>query len=185
MLKSFKTKELVFLTLMGVVLSLNDIFFSNALTGMIGIPASGTIITTIIFATLITIGAFTIRKFGSIAIMAGIWGFLYGLSGASGGLFIIRFTLAIIVGLIIDIIISLFRYKLLGYYIALIFGNAVSIPISVGVYNLLKAPGAEKLQEAMWLFTLITAILALLGVLLGHYIYNRIKNKNFVRQISS
>jgi len=142
-------------------------------------------INSIYWFAIAVIGALTVKKFGSATIL----GFVYALLATPTPLFgppgIYKIVLGISLGLVVDIIALIFRYRNIAYYIAPVIGNILSVFELILAYKLLGLPGAEQIIAILPYMLLILSVEALIGGWLGIKIYNKIKDKRIIRQIQS
>jgi hypothetical protein len=124
MLKGFSTKQLIFLALIGTLAFLVDVIVTYSFFFATGITGIGYIVTTFLFVVVLVIGSLTIKRFGAFTIMALVYSLLmFPIQGPR------KIIVALIIGLVVDSILYISKYKRLGYYIAGIIGTIVTISL--------------------------------------------------------
>jgi len=180
MLKSFSTKQLIFLTLIGTLAFLIDIIITYSFYFATGITGIGYIVTTFFFVVILVVGSLSVKKFGAFTIMALVYAFLmFPIQGPR------KLIVALIIGIIVDTILYFSNYKKLGYYLAGFVSTLVTIGLFALYLFLLKLPEFDKFISALPLFVLPALIEMAIAVWAGFFIYNKIKNKKIVKQISN
>ena len=95
-----------------------------------------------------------------------------------------KIVLGILLGLIADLIVFLFKYKKPGYYLALMVANVLSLIFSYYALIILGLPGADQLKDYLVFFSLWYAFTAFLGSGIAIFLYERkVKNMRLVQQI--
>ena len=184
MFKHFTTKQLIFIALIGAVLFLMDLTISTVIDVATGIIGAGYIVIIIFFTLIATVGALIIPKFLVFTIMAFIYAALAIPTQVFGPPGFSKVIIAIVIGLTMDIIVKTFKYKKISYYLALIIGNIASLLLYVLAAIFLGFPGTENLLPYLWLFTVLYGIESIVGVWIGFKLYNKLKNKRILQQIS-
>jgi len=184
MLKGFKTKELIFLTLMGVLMFLIDFSISSGIDAASGISGIGYIVSGFIFVGLGVFAALVVRRFFSITILGLIYGVLAIPTPIFGPPGFYKIIIGLSVGIIADLIVFLFRYKKLGYYLSFTIGNLLTLPIWIFVLISFGLPGVDAVIKIIWLVIGVYFIQGLFGAWIGFKLYNKIKNKKIIKQIS-
>ena len=184
MLKRFTTKQLVFVALVGAALFVIDLLVSG-ISAATGVAGAGGLINAIFFVGLATIGGLVVKKFGSYTIMAFIYGVLAVPTLAFGPPGVHKIFLAILLGLIADTVILLFRYRQIGYYFSLTIANVLGLPVMLFAFVYLGLPGADALRQALWFLMGVYAVESVIGAWLGILLYNKkISKMGIVQQIS-
>ncbi len=187
MFKSFTIKGIVFIALMGALLFVVNFSLGAGIIVISGIPASSGFITGLTNLIFITLTALIIRKFGSVTLMYVVYGLLAiptPMAGGAPGL-VWKVIPLIISAFLLEIPLYAAKYKKLGFIIGvpvLIVVGAISYVL---FYVLLGLPEADKFLKAIPIMLVAFTILGYIGTWLGFVIYNKIKNKSFVRQLSS
>ncbi len=184
MLKKWAIKKFIFIALMaalGTVIS----YFTTAINVITGIPLSS-FLSPLILTIFFVLTALVIRKFGAVTLLGIIWGILVIPSPALGGPGLHKVPLMFAICLVFDIIFYIFRKR---EKLAVILASAVSVGLTpwllLFIGTLMGLPGLEKTRELVWVMTLMGVVTAVIGALIAVFIYNKLKNKRAVRQISS
>lgn len=185
MFKSISTKELVFLTLMGVMWFVLDFIIGQWMNAITGLYMVG-------FLSAIVSGFFGVMlakirpKFGSFTIALLIWGLLALPTASAGPVgFWPKVIIEVFVGFMADCWFFLARYRnwsvYVGFYIMvlLLYGLSVSAMVLMGI------PEADKILKMLPIVIVGFWIIGTIGLVLGFYVYRKIKDKNIVRQISA
>jgi len=184
MLKSFSTKQLIFIALMGAILFVMDLAVSG-ISVAIGIPGAGGLLNTIFFVALATIGGRVIKKFGAFTMMALIYAILAVPNTTFGPPGLYKIPLALFIGLLADCIAAGFNYSNKSCYFSLPIANVLSIPLGLFAMSYLGLPGAEELAKYLWLFMGLYLVESEIGAWIGIVIYNKKLNKvRIINQIS-
>lgn len=186
MLKKFSVRELVFIAMIGALLFILDLSISTGIDAITGIPASGTLITTLFFVALATIGGLTIRKFGTYIGMGLIYAILATPNTVFGPPGVYKILLGLIVGIVADMIVFSSNYRKIGYYLGLTAGIIVSLPILLYFMNLLGLPGAKELSSVLWFIIGLSAVESLIGTWIGMNLYEKkISKMRIIKQIQT
>lgn len=185
MLGKFSTKELVFIALFGALMFVLSFVFGSALNIALGNPAASGFASTLIQAIIMTIAVLSVKKFGVITIMWLIYGIFAvptNMLGSLPGLF--KIMLAFGIGFIFDLVTYLGKYKKWSLFVGFVAMYAVLVPVTIWFYLTLGIPGADKvIKYAPYLFS-IFLIESFIGILIGLFIYKKIKHKRMLRQIT-
>ena len=184
MLKGFKTKELVILAIMGAVIFLIGITLGAVIVSATGVPMAGGLITGFVMAFFFAITTITIKKFGSGLILALLVTLLSAPTANMGPPGAYKIIVGLFIGLVIDLILLAGRNSKISYYISIPIAYAFSLPINLIFMKYLGLQGFEKLFNFLIPGMIIYFINALLGVWLAFKVYNKIKNKKIIKQIS-
>lgn len=183
--KSFNTKELAFIGLMGALMFALSFLFGSALNIATGNPAASGFITQIIQGIILTVAVLTTRKFGTATYMWLIYGILAIPTNMWGGLpGMYKVLISLATGLIFDTVIYLFRYKIRGLFAGSITTYIVLVPVLLWFYTQLNIPGAEKVLKYWPIMIVIFFALFSFGIWVGLKIFNRIKNKRTIKLIT-
>jgi hypothetical protein len=178
----FNIKELTFIGLSGVSMFLLSFLFGSALNVATGNPAASGFITQIFQGLILAIALLTVNKFGTATIMWLIYGILAIPTNMFGGFpGIYKVGLCLILGLVMDTAMYLFKYKKWSLYLAGLVTYVAETPLVLYLYTLLKIPGAELVIKYGLIMVSIFFIEFSLGVFIGTKIFNRIKNKRAIR----
>lgn len=183
----FKTKELIFIALMAAALFVVNLLVGSgiiAATGIVGASGFVTGLTNLIF---ITFTALVLKRFWSLTLLYLIYGILAIPTPMAGGPpgFFWKIIPLIITAFIFEVVVYFFHYKKRGFVIALPAFVILGISAYILTYWALGMPELEKVI-AVWPIMIIAFVpLGYLGIWLGFVIYNRIKNKRVIYQITS
>jgi hypothetical protein len=184
--ENLKTKELIFLTLMGVLWFLLDFIVGqwvNAVTGLFLIGAAVSSIVAGFFAIILI----KIRpKFGTLTIPLLIFGILCIPTPSGGPVgFWPTAVINFLVGLIADAWLKATKYKnwaiITSFYIlaTLLLYSQTIVMVWMGI------PESQKILSLMHFVVLGFWIIGSLGLWLGFKVYKKIKDKPIIRQISA
>ncbi len=183
-LKHFSTKQIIFLAIIGALLFVMD-FFVSGISTIVGVPFVGGLINTLFFVGLATIGGLIVRRFGAYTLMAFIYGVLAIPNNTFGPPGVYKIIIVLFLGLVADIIIFAFGYRVIGYYFSLTIANVLGIPVGLFTFRYLNFPGADELAKIIWLLMIIYAVESIIGAWVGIKLYEKkISKMNVVRQIS-
>lgn len=183
MLKRFNTRQLIFITLIGVLLFLTELFISG-LSGLI-VAGSGFLLVAIFWTTIALIGGLTRKKFGTFTLMAFIYGALAIPTTVFGPPGIYKIFLALLTGFSVDLTIFIFNYKKIGYYFGAAIGQIVGLLLFVLAFILFGFPGKLELISSLWFLIPLYGIEGIIGAWIGFMIYNKIKNKSVIKQLQA
>ena len=184
MFKRFNTKELVFLAFMSAFLiALNLVIGTAAATFSL---EAGEFIGGITNAIVLTFVALTLNSFGAISIFYLIYSLLalpFPLGGGPPG-FMLKIPLLVIPIIFFDLILYLTKFKKLGFVVGWpisIFALAI---VHLLIFYLLEMPEFDKLLKALPILIIGLIVLGYIGIWIGFKIYNRVKDKRIIQQIS-
>jgi len=181
----YSTKQLIFTALMGALMFSLSFILGSGLNILINPAASG-FTSALIQPILITIAALTLRRFGIATTMYLVYGFLAIPTNMVGGLPApFKILIVLLMGITFDIFIHFGKYKKISFYLGSIVMQVITVVALVYFYVLLGIPNSEKFIAAAPLFAIIGIIESFIGILIGMWIYNKIKNKNIVRQLQN
>lgn len=169
---------------MGAVLFLQDISISIPIYAATGIPGAGYAIIGITFVLVAIVGALVVPRFGSFTIMAFIYSVIAIPTPVYGPPGLFKVLMSVMVGLIGDLLICVFRFKRPGYYLAGAVCNMVSVLLYVQMAFLLGLPEAGDYANTLWTLVVIYGVEGLIGTWLGHIVFDKIKKRRIVQQIS-
>lgn len=184
MLKKFKTKELVFIALMAVLLFVINFILGAWLNALTGIPFMNGVVTGITFGIFMAIMARTLPKFWTFTLFFLIYSLIElptNLGGAPG--FWPKIPINILTGLAADIFLFSFRYKRWSYYPGFIILSTVNLFAFIFFLNLLGMPGVRELLGIVWWLLPLYWILGSMGIIVGHRITDRLENNKTYLQI--
>jgi hypothetical protein len=186
MLKSFTTKQLIFIALMSAFMFVGDFILAAGIVVVTGIPLSGGIISLIFISFIYVTILLTVRKFGTATLIALIYTALASPTSSFGPPGFYKIMIGVVLGLVVDIILSYGKYKKWAFYLSIFFGFMIVAPVMWGMLVLLNLPGAEDLGNILLIFMLIQGVEALIGCWLARLVYNKKLSKlKIIKQISS
>jgi len=185
MLEKFKTKELIWISLvtaLGFVLAIFTLTASTA----IGNPALGGLMAMFLAPLLIALIYLPVKKFGSIILFGLIFSFLSVptpmITQTPGFHKVPIILVAVIVGEIIYFFVKNDKYKSVFGGV----GMTVSLWIMLLItFPMLGLPAAERFLKMAAPLTIIAGILGAIGGYIGYLIYKKIENKLFIKQLQS
>ena len=184
MLKRFTTKQLTFIALMGALIFVIAFSISVGFNIVTGTPMVGGIVANLIVVSLWVITVLVIRKFGT-GILLGLIHTILSTPTANFGLpGFYKIFIGLFIGLFIDVVLYIGNYKKIAYYIGIGLGVASAIPLMFFALTLLGVPEAEKISKILISATAIYLVESLIAVWIGFKLYNKIKNKRVIQQIS-
>lgn len=184
MLKGFTTKQLIFITLISVLSVVFGYMFGvlNVITGIPLVAAVNGLIATILATYLFLI----IRKTGVIFLFYLIHGVLIIPSPAIGPPGIYKLFVMILIALVIEIILLVFGKRIkLGVPVAMAIGLMLVPILTFYIASAMNVPNMEKTLPFLPPILATALVFGLLGSWLGFKLYNKLKNKRILRQISS
>lgn len=187
MLKSFSTKQLIFIALMAALLLILNLILGGALIAITGVPLANGIITGITFGLFLVLMLLTLPKFGTFTLFLLVYAILElptSLGGAPG--FWPKIPINVLTGLAGDLFLLAVGYNkkwahFIGFYILI----TVNTFVFVFFMKLLGLPNVDKLIAMLWWFLPLYWILGSVGILLGYSLHKRIKNNKTYMQIKS
>jgi hypothetical protein len=186
MLKGFKTKELIFIAILGAIVFAFDILFITSIEALVGIPGIGVLVDTIFVVGIATIGGLVVKKFGLFTGWSIVYSALAIPTNIIGPPGIYKLLIGLILGFVADLIVFAFKYKKVGYYLSLAIANTLCMPFILFLLLKLGLPGADQLAKAIWIFIPVAFIESLIGAWLGIRLYEKKLSKTkIVRQIGN
>jgi hypothetical protein len=185
MLKNFSTKQIVFSALMGALMFILSFALGSGLNVAIGNPAASGLVSCLIQAIMMTTAILISRRFGVVTLMWLVYGVLAIPTNMLGGLpGLLKVCLALGIGIIFDVVVYFLNYKKWSLFFAFVLMYVFLVPVNLWIYFALGLPNANVLlKSAPYLFA-IFLIESFIGIWIGLKIYNRVKSKSFVRQLS-
>jgi len=185
MFKKFTTKQLIFIALMGALMFVLSFVLGSALNVLINPSASG-FTSALIQPILIVVALLIMKRFGVATMMYLIYGILAIPTNMVGGFpGPIKILIVFIMGIVPDIVAYIKKYEKWSILLGLVIMYIITIPLMIYLYIKLGIPGADKFLKAVPFLACIFFFEGVVGWYLGIKIYNKIKNKRFVKQISS
>lgn len=185
MLEKFTTKQFVFLALITALMFVVDMTLGSWIIAITGIPGTSALINTLLNLFILTISLLVLRKFGTATIIYGLYGLIAlptALAGGGPG-FWPKVPLSIISGLLFEIPVILTGFKKRGFAVGLIL-LALGYLLYVPVYYLMGVPELQQIKKILIPGIIAVIVLGAIGIWLGFLVYNKIKNKSLVKQIS-
>lgn len=184
MLKRFSARELVLIAITSAFLFVISISIGSGIVAVTGTPMAGGLITVFIMVYIFVLTALIIRKFGIVTLVTLIYTLLSIPTINMGPPGFYKVLIGLANGLIMDIILYTGRYKKFAYYLAMVAGMILSIPLMLFAMKLLGLPGYEKLLSMLFIAMLVYAIEAAIGVWLGILTYEKkLKKSKLVKSL--
>ncbi len=185
MLQKFKTKELIWISLvtaLGFVFAIFTLMASTA----VGNPALGGLMAMFLVPLLLALIYFPTKKIGSIILFGLIFSFLSVptpmITQTPGFHKVPIILVAVIIAEIIYFFVKKDKYK------SILGGAGISVSLWIMLlitFPILGLPAAERFLKMATPLTFIAAILGAIGGYCGYFIYKKIENKSFVKQLQS
>lgn len=184
---SFKTKELIFIALTAALLFVVNFSIGAGIIAVTGIPGASGFITGITNLIFITIVALTLRKFGAVSLLYLIYGIIALPTHMAGGPpgFIWKIPVLVLIALLFEITIYIAKFRKIGFILGLPVFVVGGMMLYLGTYYLLGMPEFDKMYSAALALAVIFTVLGYIGMWLGFILYNRLKNKRIIKQISA
>ena len=183
MFKKFKTKELVFIALMGALSFILAISLGTLLTVITGIPLMGGMILNWLIAYLFILTALVVKKFGVVTLTLFIYSVLSIPTNNFGPPGIYKLIIGISLGLLLDIILYSGKYKKWTYYFGAALGFLIVMHYLYLLLKLLEITLDHRITPFVIIFMSVYCIQGLLGAWLARLTYRRIKDKRIIKQI--
>ena len=180
---NFTARELAVCAVFGAAIFLISFTLGQFLVAATGIPMIGGLAHVIFDAAILVVGAMLVRKSGVATIILVIDGILAVPTASAGPPGIYKIGVMLLVGLVFELVLIITQRKKVGYVLAPVLSLPLSVPVMYFFLTVLSLPGAEKLQSAMAFFMIAYIVLAAIGAALGLWIFGKIKDRSFVRQI--
>lgn len=184
MLKRFTTKQLIFIALSGAIIFAVAFLIGAGLIAVTGTPLVGGLINTLFLAALLVICLLTLRKFGTATLIMFILSVLAIPTATFGPPGIYKIAVALFLGIFADTLLYIGKYKKGSYYLTIILGFIILPFVQLFFMVLLNLPGVDKVKELILILAGVYAVEALIGIWLGFLIFNKIKNRSAIKQIS-
>lgn len=182
----FSTKELIFIALMAALLFVLNFTVGAGIIAVTGIPGSSAFITGITNLIFITFIALVVRKFGVLSLFYFVYGIIALPTHMAGGPpgFIWKVPLLVISAFLLDILLHFTKFRKVGFIIGLPVLTIFGFGSYLVVYYLLGMPEFEKLYGVIFIMSIIFIVLGYIGMWLGFVLYNKMKNKRIIRNIT-
>jgi len=185
MLKSFSTKQLIFIALMATLLLIINLVLGGGLIAITGIPMINAVVTGITFGLFVVLVALTLPKFGSLTLFVLVYAILELPTPLGGGPgFWPKIPINIITGLVADFLLIGFKYKKWSYFPLLYILVTVNTFVFIYFMKLLGVAGWNVILSMLWWVLPLYFVLGTVGILLGFYIHKKIKDKRAYLQIA-
>lgn len=185
MLKSFTTRELVFIALMAASLFVINFAMGSGIVVATGIPLSSAFVTAITIGLWVLLVIKIVPKFGTLTLFFLIYSILElptTLGGAPG--FWPKIPINAVTGLVGDLFLMLTKYRTWSIFVAFYVLALANLSTFLLFLWVLGLPGVEKTLAIFHILIIAYWVLGTIGILLGFVVHKRIKNKGFVRQIT-
>ncbi len=152
-----------------------------------GIPGGSALITGITNLIVITFVALTLKRVGSLTLLYFVYGIIALPTHMAGGPpgFIWKIPLLVISAFLFEILLYFSNYKKIGFIIGLPIFTIFGFGTYLLTYWLLGMPEFEKLSTTLHIIFIMFTILGYIGMWLGFILYNRLKNKRILAQITA
>lgn len=185
MLKHFTTKELIFIALMSALLIVVNLVFGVVLE-TISIEAAEFItgLTNTIFIAFV---ALTFKRLGALSLFYLIYSLLtlpFPLGGGPPGFFL-KIPLLVIPIIFFDLILYFTNFQKSGFIIGLPIFIIILALTHLAIFYLLNMPQFNMLLKAIWILVIGLIVLGYVGISLGFTLYNKLKNKRIIQQITN
>lgn len=187
MFKKWKTKDLIVLSLLAASWIVLDLILASFLNVVTGVPLTSALITGMIAGFFMIIGIKISPKFGTLTILLTLFGLLElptNLGGAPG--FWPKILINGLSGLFGDIWLYFTGYKkkwnmFVGFYIL------AAVNLYTFLYFLIKfgIPNAEKTLAIGHFILMAYWVMGTIGILLGFLVWNKLKEKQIIKQLSN
>lgn len=146
-----------------------------------GVPLTGIIPVAAFFFALL---ALIVRKFGAVTIAASVYSLIAVQTALFGPPGVYKLFLGIILGLLFDTLLKVFRYSKAGYYVAAAVSYAAVVPATYAALLFLGFPAAERLARFVpyLMIWYVAAVIATVWITMMIY-EKRLKRLNVVRQL--
>jgi len=182
----YTTAELAVMGAFGAILFFSVFILGSAILIATGIPATGGVATMLVAVFIIVAGAKIVDKFGASTIMLGIAGIIAIPTLSWGPPGLQKVPMVMVMGLIIDIAVLMFKRENKGYIIGGAMAGLVAPILNYWVLIIVGLPGADKLQPLLIPLSVVFTILAAIGAYLGTIAYDRKLSKlSVVRNLKS
>lgn len=184
MFNKFTIRELVFISLMSALIFVFNLIFGGAIVAATGIPLSSAFVSAILFGIAVIFVTKIVPKFGTWTILLLIYSILEmptSLGGAPG--FWPKIPINLITGILADIVLYLIRYRTVGSFFAFYVLATANIVTFAFFLWLLNFPGVDKLISLMPIMIPVYWAVGTVGIILGLFIWNRMKDKRIIKQI--
>lgn len=186
MFKRFNTKQLIFIALMSALLFAINFTIGSGIISITGIPASSLFVTGITNLIVLTFVILVLKKLWSLTLLYTLYGILALPTHMAGGPpgFLLKVPIVALSVFTLEITIYLTKFKKYGFFLGLAIFTLIGSALYLTTYYLLGMPEFDKMFKAITPLTIALLILGSLGILIGFTLYNKLKNKRILQQIS-
>jgi hypothetical protein len=186
MFKGFTTKELVFIAFMAAALFVVNFITGAGLNAITGVPLSNMFINSLFLALWIFLMVKILPKFGTLTLMLLIYSILAiptSIGGAPG--FLLKVPIITFAGFLGDIFLYFTKYRSWSIFFAYyILTTATLLTFAFALFKL-GIPAANKILPIVHWLILAICVVGTVGLVIGIFIYNRIKDKRIIRQLGA
>lgn len=184
---AFKTKELIFIAMMAALMFVINFTIGSGIIAVTGIPGGSLFVTAITNIIAVTIISLTIKKFWTITMFYTLYGVIALPSNMAGGPpgFVWKIPCIMLTGIIFDIVVYFANYKKIGYYLVLPIDGILGQGAYMLTYYFLGMKEFAVLLKAIPYLLPVILVLGYIGLYLAFIIYDRIKDKRVMKQITS
>lgn len=182
----FTTKQLVFIALMAALLFVLNFVVGSWIIALSGVPGSSAFITGITNLAVVSFVALTLRKLGSISLLYLVYGLLALPTPMAGGPpgFVWKIPALVFSALLFELVLHFTKYRKVGFIVGIPVLTLVGFGMFLLIYRLLGMPEYGKLLGVVPYLALAFILLGYVGMWVGFVGYNRLKNRQLMRQIS-
>ncbi len=186
MFKKFSSKDLIVIALTAALIFSVNLLVGVGLIAATGTSLAGGLVTVVITVFIIAVPALIIRKFGFITLVLVIHGALSTPTINVGPPGAYKILVLLVLGLIMDFILVIGKYKTWSWYVGAGIGTAALVPFMLWMMTLLGLPSADRLAGFLFPFMGIYLVEALLGMWLARLTYNKkFKNSRLARMLQA
>lgn len=183
----FKTRELIFIALMAALLFVVNFSIGAGIIAVTGIPGGSALVTGITNLLVLTFVALVVRRFGTLGLLYLVYGVLALPTPMAGGPPGFVWKIPLLAGsvLFFELFIRFGDYRKLWFFVGLPVFTIVGFAVYLGTYWLLGMPEFGQMLKAVPILFAALMVLGSLGIWLGFALYNRLKEKRIIRQITA
>lgn len=184
MFRKFTSREMVFLALLAAANFVVSFIFGGAIVAATGIPLASGFFTGLTIGITAILAIRTVPKFGSLTLVFTIYSILElptALGGAPG--FWPKIPINAISALLGDIWLHFTKYRTWSVYPAFYVILTANLLLFAYFLWLLGLPGVEKLLAILYILLPVYWVIGTGGILIGFWLYGRLKNKRMFRMM--
>lgn len=184
---SFTTKELIFLALAAALLFVLNFSIGAVVIAVTNIPLTSGFVTGITNMIVVTVVVMLLKRPGAATILCFIYSLIALPTPMAGGPpgFIWKVPLLTFGAFLFDLALLFIKNRKLAIIIGLPIMTVITNLLYVLTFYLLGMPEYKKMLAFLPLLCVSFVLLGYLGMWIGFMIYNRIRHKKIVQQISS